>query len=541
MPKQKAPYNLVAYDGEKAVTIWGDEGWTIMSGGDKERPDTEKFYAARVGIVFRAMQLRANGVASIPFDLVKVNDPKNPDDDEVVESSEKWTNQLGFMPYPELLFGLIESAWILGGKAYLYKSMNTYKTVKILRLLAPDTVKYNVEKDIFSRATKAQLAQDKFYAPAIDKDGKLSQDAETIVALWMPDPDVERGEPLKYPAKAALSAMGVLFNLDDAATGFFKRGMLHTYAFQVPAGTQPRDKEELEEKVKSMLSGIRNAWRTIFTNIDVSKYVDLGGDLEQLANVPLVREERENVSIALGVPYSKLFSAEAKALGGKGVVDADDRRLIEDSCLPDWKHIARGINEQVLLPLGYRLQEHHERMSMFQENELDRGQALQAYTDAFNTNPEVAMIVSEALGFKLPDELVKKFQAIVDRKNAEPKPVVVKGAPVAGPADQPKPDNPDLQGNVGSGDMEAGKMAQEATVDLAKWQRKASKKVGQAVTFDSDAIPADVYAAIFAALPGCKTVEEVRAVFAEAEPAKVKAADPLLALAASINKLAEKG
>ena len=41
-----------------------------MSGNDTERPDTNGFYSARVPIVFRGMQLRADGVASIPVDLV---------------------------------------------------------------------------------------------------------------------------------------------------------------------------------------------------------------------------------------------------------------------------------------------------------------------------------------------------------------------------------------------------------------------------------------------------------------------------------------
>ena len=490
-----------------------------MSGNDKERPDTTGFYSARVPIVFRGMQLRADGVASIPFSLVdaKTGDEKDTSDD--------WQNECGFLPDPESLFWLLEAARTVSGEAYIYKSMNRNAFVKILRILAPASVKWNSDKNVFVRSVKENGVQkDKIYPPALDDKG-VPTPGESIAACWMDDPDVEKGPPLKFPAKAALSAMGVLFNLDDAATGFFKRGMLHTYAFQVPAGTQARDKEELEERVKNMLSGIRNAWRTIFTNVDLGKPVDLGGGLDELANVPLVKEERENVSIALGVPYSKLFSAEARGLGGKGVVDADDRRMIKDTCLPEWKAIARDLNEQIFIPAGYRLVEHHESMNLFQENETDRSTAISTLTTAFATDAEIALIMAQALGLNLDDDTVAQLQKIIDAKKAEPPPVVNQGAPgnqggTSMPGDTPT--NPQGQNNVGSQEMVAEKM----TTDLDKWKRKALKAIGKDVPFESDVIPVNVYSRIVDALPGCKTAEDVRGVFSTVNGDMINAASP---------------
>ncbi len=54
------------------------------------------------------------------------------------------------------------------------------------------------------------------------------------------------------------------------------------------------------------------------------------------------------------------------------------------------------------------------------------------------------------------------------------------------------------------------KMADE----LAKWQRKALKKIGHPVAFDSDEIPAHISARISAGLPACKTADDVKALFA---------------------------
>ena len=68
--------------------------------------------------------------------------------------------------------------------------------------------------------------------------------------------------------------------------------------------------------------------------------------------------------------------------------------------------------------------------------------------------------------------------------------------------------------------------------DLSRWHRKALKKIGQSVPFESDAIPYDVRARIEAALPTCKTELEVRKVFA----VKAEAKSEILLLAEAINK-----
>lgn len=52
--------------------------------------------------------------------------------------------------------------------------------------------------------------------------------------------------------------------------------------------------------------------------------------------------------------------------------------------------------------------------------------------------------------------------------------------------------------------------------DLAKWQRKAAKKIGEKVDFASENIPSDVAANIAEALPTCKTEAAIKAVFDQA-------------------------
>ena len=69
--------------------------------------------------------------------------------------------------------------------------------------------------------------------------------------------------------------------------------------------------------------------------------------------------------------------------------------------------------------------------------------------------------------------------------------------------------------------------------DLSRWQRKALKKIGQSVPFESDAIPYDVRARIEEALPACKTDLDVRRVFAMKD---TKPKSEILLLAEAINR-----
>ncbi|CAK0770221.1 putative Phage portal protein [Gammaproteobacteria bacterium] len=528
-PAQADPkYSLVAFDGMKAVTIWGDEGWSILSGNEKERPDTEIYYAARVGIVFRSMQIRADAVANIPFDLVDVNSG------EVVDSTDDWQNKVGFLPNPQGLLWLLESAWVISGRAYIHASKNGASVLKIFKPLAPGSVTYNVSKNDFTRkalTADGNSTQDLHYPPAIDKDGNPAT-GEFIVPVWMPDPDVEMGPPLKFPGKAALSAMGVLYNLDDAATGFFKRGMLHTYVFAVPEGTQQADKDQFEDMVRNKLTGSKNEWRTLFVNTELSKPIDMGGGLDELANVPLTKEERENVSIAMGIPMSILFSETARGLGGKGVVDADDRRLIEITALPDWRKIAYELNRQIFIPLGYRLVEHHEKMPVFQENETDRSTALTNYVNAFVADPELALIMAQMLGAKIPDDMLAQIETIVKEKKAQAEKIQQQ---TQQKLDQGAQSNP--VANEPSSQSNTPEMNAEKTAELDKFQRKALKHVGQDVEFIAAEIPADELEYIHKLLPGCKTAEDVRRVFANVVDEKQDAyVNPLLVLAEAVNR-----
>lgn len=105
-------------------------------------------------------------------------------------------------------------------------------------------------------------------------------------------------------------------------------------------------------------------------------------------------------------------------MGGRGVVDADDRRLIADTALPEWLIIARELNRQVLNPLGYALRDRHEHMEVFSENQKDVMDTLSSYVKAFNTDPQMALIIASELGITFSDEGRAALQNYAARNRA---------------------------------------------------------------------------------------------------------------------------
>jgi phage portal protein BeeE len=513
----KRGFNLRVISGNKAVTLWGDsnEGWNVISGNGVKK-DSVSDLASKVAIVFRGMTLRANAVSSIPFDMTDLKGT-------VIDSSDDWKNECGFLPNPESLMWLIEGAWTLYGKAYLHQSRNTYDYVKILRYLAPESVSWDELKKMFMRNNKP-------FPPALDKNGKPEK-GESIVSAYMPDPDVENGPPLKSPGSAAFAAMGILYNLDQSSLSFFKNGMLHTYIFKVGAGTQQADVELLEEKVNQKLRGTWNAFKALFLKTEKFEPVDIGGGLDWLSNVPLTKEKREDIAIALGVPMSMLFTDSASGLGGGGVASSDDKKIITMTALPDWKNIVRQLNEQVFIPAGYRLVERHEKLDVFKETESALGDTLTKYVTAFNTNPELAVELAGLLGITISDEQKSRLMTIA-RKKPEPTQFETINQSSDKPVNQEEP-APDTMKSI------------EYNKELQRYQRKALKKIGQVVEFESEIIPLDILRGIKEGLVSCQSEDAIKSLFATKGVMKSRDIDrinndAILKLVDAINNAVEK-
>src|SRR5690349_14134941 len=100
---------FILTDGKKAADILSDDPnvWTQL--GTPYRTDNDTYYA-KVSAAFRAYNLKANIVSSMPFALLKGKDE--------FDSSATWENKVGFLPNPQELFRLATLSYIATNTIY---------------------------------------------------------------------------------------------------------------------------------------------------------------------------------------------------------------------------------------------------------------------------------------------------------------------------------------------------------------------------------------------------------------------------------------
>ena len=211
---------LYMSDGIKAVRIddLPPSAWNWFTPHlNTDTDDIEDKYAA-VPWLWRGVHLRANAVASMPFAIVDSAGME-------YDTSDDYQNKLGFLPDPEGLFWLIEAAVTLLGKSYVFREQNRVKPLG-LRYMIPTSI-----EPVFAQQTDP--AQDIVEGELLGFIRRLPRsemflELDDLLYFWPRDPFTEIGPPKddKCPGIAALNAAGVLYNVDEFAEAFFKRGAI---------------------------------------------------------------------------------------------------------------------------------------------------------------------------------------------------------------------------------------------------------------------------------------------------------------------------
>jgi len=172
-----------------------------------------------------------------------------------------------------------------------------------------------------------------------------------------------------------------------------------------------------------------------------------------------------------------------------------------------WPRMVR-VSEKIVNKIFYVQNGKQKRMPIYEDNIVfqfedpritDRQlelQEIETYSRTHTVKEVREKFYSDApLGDERDDLFIVQVKAKEEPK-PEPKPETIQGQEPLEATDEPEPKNNALK------------------ADLDKWRRKALKKVGQIVPFESDEIPSELHAEIIAGLPACKTDEDVRELFA---------------------------
>ncbi|GIV82774.1 MAG: hypothetical protein KatS3mg051_2128 [Anaerolineae bacterium] len=394
--------------GRKAVPIDSlpEEAWTVINGANADHGDVVEHYEA-VAFLYRCVQMRANALVAVPWYISRGDDTVWSSEEDEPPDELAWLNDLS-----ELLW-LTEAALCLMAAAYWSHDSNRAGTRRMLGWYAPHTVKPVWDQAQGLVGFERRLGNRTF-----------SLAPEEVVYIRLPNP-LHETKPGRAPAAAALAAAGVLYNVDKFAQVFFERGTIKPTLLTVKGDPPERERQRLRSWWRRVISGAKNAFASEVVSADAVQPVVIGDGLESLSNNNLTTERREDIATAMGVPHSLVLSNAANY----ATAQQDELNFYKQTIIPECLLIARQVNRQLLAPLGYRLQFDWQAMSLFQEDEEARAQALLNYVNAGMP----LHVAAEVLGISLPYGM-----EYVDLPGGSPNPAPASlPAREASPADAP--------------------------------------------------------------------------------------------------------
>ena len=334
---------------------------------------------------------------------------------------------------------------------------------------------------------------------------KKKYKVEDYVYFWLPDPYVEVGPPINYPAQAAANACGVLKGIDTFAASFFERGAIKAMLLTVKGMPAEAERQKLESWWARVVGGIQNAFGAKVVNAEAVTPVVVGEGIKELENVSIGTEKREDIALAVGIPMSILFAGAANY----ATAAQDDLNFLTKTIIPECEFIAAVLNDQLFTPLGLHWNFLPETLDAMQEDEKERSVALgQLVTALADPISEVAMSI---LGYELDKETMAKLQKLWSEKQKRADDLAKQMA------EQPEPEDEEQNGEQDTPEEEAPvveKKSQGIAMDLQRWERKSLNALKRGkpadVPFESVSIPDDLMEKIRASLINATTAGDVR-------------------------------
>ena len=515
------------FDGSnlKSINPWdldSTQGWTIL-GGNQE-PQQLDILAQRVPWLYRAIKDRSNNVSSMPW-CIEMGE------DEVSTSatwSESKPRELEFISSPRKLFSQIEQSMVMAGKAYLALEVNKGGYIQSIKYLNPATIAevYNKNRDTTNWHGQEYKPGDLMgYTRTINgqtfdcsrSDKPAVPGMVQIVAVYDPDYTVEIGPGKASDALAALTAAGVLYSYDTFVQKYFANGAIKASILTVEGATQS-ETTRLENWWSDVVTGIPNAWRSIVIALRGGQTpgkiapVVIGEGMEGLKDNDLSTLRRQDISTALGIPESRLWSAAANMATRK----EDEAAYFRGTIMPECDLIQEALNEQIFNAIhhldGYRIEFQPETLDVFQEDESQRAGSL----GQLITSGVPLLMAMDILGYDLTDEQRAELEALA-APEPDPEPVItpITETPIPVPAPEPMAEVEEPEAPIE--DVPTIDQIASIRAMLKNWQKKAlhaHKLTGFSdVGWETDLLPQAQVNGIHASLIACETPEQIKGVF----------------------------
>ena len=445
---------------ETFKTITSVPGWVEMLTSDGV-PDSVATLYKRVPILFRAVQLRCDALASVP---AKIYEGK--------EQEKAW-------PFPTRLSELLwkwEASCLLSGAAFgeIVANKNGYR--KDMRYRNPFDMTVDYKNGLYnfrqnsSGATwindPASGSYQMFYLPEFD-----------------PSQDVNPGTG---SAMASNVDVKLLYALSKFPELYFEGGAMPVTLL----GVEASDKGEIE-RIQSWFrrsaTAIKNAFRVLGVRANSVTATTITPPLKDMVFGEISAMSKSNIAVAFGIKQTMLFSEAANY----ATAQEDRLSFYEDTIKPRAKLFEDALNNQVLKREGLRLEFKFEEMDIFQEDEGDRADLLNKLVTA-GLPVEVAL---DMAGYELTEEQAAMLSAHQEQLDDR----------LDDSTNENLSQNPRFGGDDDS-----------QVSELRKWQKMAEKRVKEGKPlreFESSILEPSLHGAIAGALETVKTVDDVRRVF----------------------------
>lgn len=472
---------------------------------------------ASVPWLFRAVTLRAGLVARMPFALMKgkVSKAKLKDRRKAVGAEGDATDVTDDPAYASIIKNLahnmmmVERGLLLSGHGYLYLQPGTTRGADIeFKFIRSGFMKPHLDANdvLIGFDFTGKSASIPRFIP-------LGQ----IIYFWAPNDDSDV-KPGVGEVQVALGSASVLWAIDAMAAGYFNNGGTPSTLVEVPAGTTPADKADLQNVFRRQINGVWNAFKYLLVRFGV-KATKLGDPLKDTQAPELTATERQSVAVALGLAPPVIDMEHAN----KATAQTTMLALFTLTIIPRVDWLFSVINDQFLSQYGLSLVTQPEQLEEIQGAQLT--QAAAVYTMVGRP----FMVINEGRGLVGYNEMTSEQEKELLPGPAAPQATV----PLINPADEVTT----LPGeNVSTPDVQAKAVASEQFNEMvgnySRLRKLALTSVGQAVGSPFDA-----------ELQACKSTSDVRAVFAShwprnSEPSAADVLAELKAVTAALERLA---
>jgi len=317
--------------------------WTGVFTGDNDAVDVEAAYE-RVAVVRTAVTLRANALASLPWEI---------------------TTRRGTLVAfdAERLAALIRGVEIdlcLYGAAYLLRDPAAPLG---LRRLHPRTI---------SPITDAKRGLIGFVRRANNTEVRLEPETE-LLHIWEPSvrSEVEPGVGL---VTTALTQARALLAAERYQTAYFERGAVRPTVWMFAQRPTDAERSRFEQWLRQLVSGIRNAFRHLALSSEI-KTVTLGDTLSDAVKPELLQRAAELMLTAFQVPMSLVFSSASNYATAR----RDYQTFILLTILARAREVAAMLQPH-FAAYNQTLRCNEARIDAVQNEELEKAEAIQRLT-----------------------------------------------------------------------------------------------------------------------------------------------------------------